>query len=139
DGKHYTFRLRYNRNGQLHRFIYPDGSRLTYDYDTAGRLLRTTYPDASHETYSYNDDGSLNGIKGRTGIWEWFVAPDTKATYDTLGRRTEEISYQTTDGNKTPVVTSYTYDDHNNWIRRTVAGISSPTRIDNRTFKYYTQ
>ena len=133
DCKSYTYRLKYDRKGRLHRFIYPDGSRFTYDYDTAGRLVKTTFPDASVQTFEYGSDGQVSHILDRQGTHHWYMPDNSKKSYDSLGRVVEEVTY--TDGN--PVVTSYLYDDHGNWTRRTTTGLSVPTRIDDRTFNYY--
>ncbi|MBR6440464.1 MAG: RHS repeat protein, partial [Bacteroidales bacterium] len=46
DGRRHTFRLRYDDAGRLTRFIYPDGSRISYRYDEAGELASVILPDA---------------------------------------------------------------------------------------------
>lgn len=46
DGRRHTFRLRYDDAGRLTRFIYPDGSRISYRYDDAGELVSVILPDA---------------------------------------------------------------------------------------------
>ncbi|MBQ6068958.1 MAG: RHS repeat protein [Bacteroidales bacterium] len=135
NGKHYTYRLRYDRKGRLHRFIYPDGSRFTYEYDNAGRMVRTTYPDASMQLYEYDSTGRLTHLQDRDGVHHWFATQSNETHYDTLGRIAEELSYD----NGNPVVTSYIRDEHGNWTRRIRTGLSTPTRIDNRTFKYFTK
>lgn len=135
NGKRYTYRLRYNRQGMLRRFIYPDGSRFTYDYDTAGRVVRTTFPDASYQTFEYDDEGRLTSMRDREGVMHWYIPDHPTTEYDTSGNIVEEVSYV----NDAPRVTRYTRDDHGNWTRRTSTGTSSYTRIDNRTFKYFTK
>lgn len=135
DGKHYTYRLRYDKQGRLHRFIYPDGSRFTYDYDTADRLARTTFPDASTQTFEYDKEGRLTAMRDREGVMNWYAPDCPEVHYDTLGRVVEEVRY----ANGSPSVTTYSRDDHGNWTRCTLTGISIPTRIDNRTFKYFTK
>ena len=130
-----TFRLRYDRQGKLHRFIYPDGSRFTYDYDTAGRVVRKTFPDASTQTFEYDEKGRLTSMRDRDGVYQWYAPYCPEVQYDTLGRTAEEVSYM----NGNPYVTTYIRDDHDNWTRRTQTGLSIPTRIDNRTFKYFTK
>ena len=52
DGKRHTFQLRYDKDGRLTRFIYPDGARFSYYYGTDGRLERVLLPDASEKTAS---------------------------------------------------------------------------------------
>ncbi len=135
DGKRHTFRLRYNRQGKLHRFIYPDGSRFTYDYDTAGRVVCTTFPDASSQTFEYDEEGRLTSMRDRDGVYQWYAPDCPEVHYDTLGRAVEEVR----NVNGSPSVTTYSHDDHGNWTRRTLTGLSIPTRIDNRTFKYFTE
>ena len=135
DGKRHTFRLRYNRQGRLHRFIYPDGSRFTYDYDTAGRVVCTTFPDASSQTFEYDEEGILTSMRDRDGVYQWYVPDCPEVHYDTLGRAVEEVR----NVNGSPSVTTYSRDDQGNWTRRTLTGLSIPTRIDNRTFKYFTE
>lgn len=135
DGKHYTYRFRYDRQGRLHRFIYPDGSRFTYDYDTADRLVRTTFPDASSQTFQYNEQGRLTSMRDCEGVYHWYAPDHTEVKRDTLGRVVEEVSQ----ANGGPYITTYRRDDHGNWTRRTSTGVSSYTRIDNRTFKYFTR
>ena len=135
DGRHYTYRFRYDRQGRLHRFIYPDGSRFTYDYDTAGRLVRTTFPDASSQTFQYNEQGNITSMRDCEGIYHWYSQESLDVRRDTLGRIVEEVSH----AGGGPFVTTYSRDVHGNWTRRTLTGISSPTRIDNRTFKYFTR
>jgi YD repeat-containing protein len=135
EGKHYTYRLKYDKQGRLHRFIYPDGSRFTYDYDTANRLVRTTFPDASTQTFLYDEEGRLTSMRDRDGSYQWYAPNKPTLHYDTLGRVVEEQYYVNGD----PTVTTYRRDDHGNWTRRTQTGLSIPTRIDNRTFKYFTK
>lgn len=43
----YRFVLRYNSLGLLTRFIYPDGSRISYQYDAQGNLIKTIRPDGA--------------------------------------------------------------------------------------------
>jgi YD repeat-containing protein len=119
----------------LHRFIYPDGSRFTYDYDTAGRVVCTTFPDASSQTFEYDEEGRLTSMRDRDGVYQWYAPDCPEVHYDTLGRAVEEVR----NVNGSPSVTTYSHDDHGNWTRRTLTGLSIPTRIDNRTFKYFTE
>ena len=133
EGKHYTFRLRYDKEGRLHRFIYPDGSRFTYDYNSSGQLVRTTFPDASYQTFEYDDKGNMTSMRGRDGVMNWYVPDIPKVQRDSLGRVVEEVSQV----NGGPRVVTYRRDDHGNWTRRSMTGLSTPTRIDNRTFKYF--
>lgn len=137
DGRKHTFWLRFDSEGRISRFIYPDGSRFSYDYDSLGRLVRLTWPDASSEQYEYNSRGELSSKRDREGRYTWYAPTGSHARYDSLGRVIEEVVGMSPDSASTPVVATYVYDDHDNWTRRTITGISTPTRIDNRTFKYF--
>lgn len=132
-GKTRTFRLRYNRQGLVRQYLYPDGSRFSYEYDSVGRLECKTFPDASFETYRYYEDGTLSEIRNREGVTNCYEPPTCDERHDSCGRCVERVC-QT---NTIPVVTTFQYDDHDNWIRRTTTRIDSSTRIDTRTFKYY--
>ena len=134
-GKRYTYRLRYDHEGHLHRLVFPDGSRLTYDYDICGRLARITFPDASYQTFEYDEAGDMTSMRDREGVMHWYIPDHPTTEYDTCGNIIEEVSY----ANGAPRVTQYTRDDHGNWTRRTSTGVSSYTRIDNRTIKYFTK
>jgi YD repeat-containing protein len=136
DGKSNTFRLRYDKKGHLSRFIYPDGSRFSYDYDTAGRLVCRTWPDASTERYEYDGQGELKAKINRDGTHTWYMATPPPLSTDSLGRVLEEVVGQSPD-NTNPIIATYVYDDHGNWVRRTTAGVSSPTVLEVRTFRYY--
>lgn len=137
DGKKHSFRLRYDKNGQLSKFIYPDGSRFSYDYDTAGRLVCRTWPDASTERYEYDSKGELRSKIDREGVHTWYSSRPSASSRDSLGRVIEEVVDASSGNTDAPVIASYVYDDHNNWIRRTTAGVSSPTILEVRSFKYY--
>ena len=137
DGKRHTFRLHYDRQGHLSRFIYPDGSRFSYDYDDAGHLLRRTWPDASFERFQYDSTGSLVSTTDRDGVIVWHAHLPPPTRVDSLGRVVEQVVGNSgTDGHD-PIRAFYEYDDHGNWVRCTTASLSSPTRIDIRTFQYY--
>lgn len=136
DGGKHTFRLRYNRQGRLSRFIYPDGSRFSYDYDTAGRLVCRTWPDASTERFEYDSSGRLTATVGREGERTWYLSPWAATQFDSLGRVTEEVATAAS-GGAAPIVATYVYDSHGNWVRRTRASATSPTILEVRTFKYY--
>ena len=86
DGKSRTFRLRYDKEGHLSRFVYPDGSRFSYDYDTAGRLVCRTWPDASTERYEYDAGGKLKSKIERDGTCTWYMATPPPLRTDSLGR-----------------------------------------------------
>ena len=142
DGKRHTFRLRYDKQGLLKRFIYPDGSRFSYDHDTIGRLVKLTYPDASFERYEYDIDGRLTTMIDRAGKYTWYAAPPPASRRDSLGRVLEQVVGSvprsgSSDDSSAPIIATYVYDHHGNWIRRTTAGVSSPTILEVRTFKYY--
>lgn len=136
DGHRHTFRLRYDRQGRLQRFEYPDGSLFSYDYDANGRLLRRVWPDASEERFEYDSTGVLTTRTDRDGTVVWMQPPRRHVQHDSLGRIVEEHLLE--EGG-VPVITSYAYDDHGNWIRRTSACPTRPTRLDVRTILYYSK
>lgn len=114
DGRKDTFRLHFNRQGQLTKYIFPDGSRFSYEYDADGRLAKRINPDASVEEYA---------VQKRP----------LPLTLDSLGRVLEE-KVSDTDG---LVMAYYVYDDHGNWVRRTTTGERLPSKLEVRTFAYY--
>jgi len=59
--------------------------------------------------------------------------PRRPTAYDSLGRVTEEQIGNTSG----LVMVYYSYDDHNNWIRRTMTGDRMSTTLEVRTFEYY--
>lgn len=136
-GKRYTFRLRYDRQGHLSRFIYPDGSRFSYDYDAAGRMVRRTWPDASTERFEYDAHGNMTSMTDRDGVVNWYLPPHINARRDSLGRVVEEVAGPSPGENTPPRITTYAYDSHGNWVRRTTAGVSSPTVLEVRAFRYH--
>lgn len=129
EGKKYHFKRRYDKQGRLARFLYPDGSRISFYYYDDGRLSKTIFPDGSNERYSYRDDGTLQSMYDRDGILQMYMPDIPQLTCDSLGRITEELRYDQ--------LTSYRYDDHGNWIRRTVTSPSLPSTLIVRTFEYY--
>ncbi len=144
DGKQYTFRLHFDKNkssahpqGRLTRFIYPDGSRFSYDYDTAGHLVRLTWPDASFERYEYNSDGEMKSKIDRNGVYTWYIARPPASRVDSLGRVVEEVVGKASSNSSALIIATYEYDNHNNWVRRTTASLQTPTRIEVRSFSYY--
>lgn len=112
-GRKYTFRLRFNEQGKLTKYIFPDGSRISYEYGADGHLAKLTYPDASEHM-----------------VQETLRQP---IAFDSLGRMVEENISDSTG----LVMAYYSYDDHNNWIRRTTTGDRSPSKLEVRTFQYY--
>ena len=104
--------------------------------DTAGRLVCRTWPDASTERYEYNAEGELKAKINRDGTYEWYMATPPPMRSDSLGRVLEEV-VGASQGNSAPIIATYSYDDHGNWVRRTTTGISSPTVLEVRTFRYY--
>ena len=56
---------------------------------------------------------------------------------DSLGRVLEEVVGNSSGESHAPIIATYVYDDHGNWVRRTTAGVSSPTILEVRTFRYY--
>ena len=138
-GKGHTFRLRYDKAGQLSRFIYPDGSRFSFDYDTAGRLICRTWPDASTERYEYDSEGGLRAKIDREGVYTWYMARPPASRTDSLGRVVEEVVGGSGTDPSAPIMATYVYDDHGNWVRRTTAGVSTPTVLEVRSFKYYNE
>lgn len=137
DGKHHTFRLHYDRHGRLSRFIYPDGSRFSYDYDAAGHLVRRTWPDASFERFQYDSTGRLASSTDRDGVTNWYASLPPPTRVDSLGRTVEQVVGNADTDSHDPIRAYYEYDDHDNWVRCTTASLSTPTRIDIRTFQYY--
>lgn len=115
NGRKYTFRLRYNEQGQLTKYIFPDGSRFSYEYDADGRLAKRINPDASIKEYTAAE------------------LPQP-LVIDSLGRVLEAYVSDSTDH---LVMVYYSYDDHNNWVRRTTSGDHSPSKLEVRTFEYY--
>jgi len=114
EGRKYTFRLRFNSRGQLTKYIFPDGSRFSYEYDTQGRLARRVNPDASVQEFAAMSQGQ-------------------PLATDSLGRVVEE---RVTDDHGL-VMAYYAYDDHGNWVRRTTTGQQVPSKLEVRTFVYY--
>ena len=49
----------------------------------------------------------------------------------------EEVVGNSSGESHAPIIATYVYDDHGNWVRRTTAGVSSPTILEVRTFRYY--
>lgn len=137
DGRRHTFRLRYDKQGRLKRFVYPDGSRFSYDYDNDGHLVRRTWPDASFERYQYDSTGQLASTTGRDGVIVWHIPLPPPTSIDSLGRVLEQVVGNAGTDSHDPIRAYYRYDDHGNWTRRTTTSLSTPTRIDIRTFKYY--
>jgi len=137
DGRSHTFRLHYDRAGHLTRYIYPDGSRFSYDYDPAGRLVRRTWPDASFERFQYDSTGFMTSSTGRDGVVNMYMALPPPTRVDSLGRVLEQVVASTPGSDDGPVRAYYQYDPYGNWIRRTTAGPSCPTRLEIRTFQYH--
>lgn len=137
DGRHYTFRLHFDRAGRLTRFIFPDGSRFSYDYDTAGRLARRTWPDASFERFQYDSKGTMTSSTGRDGVLNMYAPLPPPTRVDSLGRVLEQVVSSTSGPDGGTVRVYYQYDQHGNWIRRTTAGPAVPTRLDIRTIQYH--
>lgn len=136
DGKRHTFRLRFDDSGHLTKYIFPDGSRMSYKYDTCGRLVERMYPDASTERFEYSSSGNLTTYVDRDGVYNWYAPNAPQVRYDSLGRVVEElVSRDDRDGG--PVLTTYSYDDHGNWVRHTTTGSHIPSTLEVRTFKYY--
>ena len=130
DGKRHTFRYRYDKQGRLFRFIYPDGSRISYYYDSDGRLSKTLFPDGSDERYEYREDGSLRQMRDRDGVMQWYLPDVPEQALDSLGRVVEELR-----GGQQ--LTAYRYDDHGNWVRRTISSPDLPTILTVREIAYY--
>lgn len=133
-----TYRIRYNRDGQLRCYIYPDGSKVTCRYNKKGQLSQVILPDASVESYEYDSNGHLRSISQPPYTLD---RPDSVrngvplSSYDSLGRCVEHFEYQS---DEDFTCTKYRYDDHGNWIRKTVTNSQSPiVFITNRTITYY--
>lgn len=129
EGKKYNFRRRYDKEGRVTRFLYPDGSRISFYYYADGRLSKTIYPDGSDERYNYREDGSLQSMYDRDGVLQMYMPDIPQLTHDSLNRITEEL--------RGDQLTTYRYDDHGNWTRRTVTSPDLPSSLIVRTFEYY--
>ena len=86
-------------------------------------------------TFEYDEAGNMTSMRDREGVMNWYILDHPTMEYDTLGNIVEEVRYD----NGVPNVTRYIRDDHGNWTRRILTRASSYTRIDNRTFKYFTR
>lgn len=119
NGKKYRFRLRYGKERAdgsrlLTDYTYPDGSRCSYQYDTAGRLARETFPNGSYVRFTYDSEGHLsssstpsenNILHFENTVW---YAPAVVQQRDEQGRIQQRQNGQ--------VVERYVYDEYGNWI-----------------------
>lgn len=119
DGKRYRFRLRYGKERAdgsrlLTDYIFPDGSRVGYEYDSAGRLARETFPNGSYVRFNYDSDGHLisrampsenNILQFENEVW---YAPSPVLERDEQGRILQRQCGE--------VVETYIYDEYGNWI-----------------------
>ena len=107
----------YDRNGNLTKITYPDGTSITYAYDRAGRLVRTTAQNGLVTEIGYDGNGNITRITDdETRVYRFVYdgnnrlvkATDplggvTEYAYDGAGRQT-----LVTDANGNS--TSYAYD-----------------------------
>lgn len=119
DGKRHRFRLRYGEEREdgsrlLTDYIYPDGSRCSYKYDTAGRLVRETFPNGSYVRFTYDSEGHLTSAArpSENNILqfeneEWYV-PAVVLQCDEQGLILQRQNGQ--------VVETYIYDEYGNWV-----------------------
>lgn len=112
-----TVYYRYDRNGNVKKTIYPDGSEVSYTYDRAGHIVSTTAQNGLVTAMSYDGNGNIIRItddETRVYTFEYdrsnrlvrSVDPlggVTEYTYDAAGNQTG-----TTDGNGHN--TEYAYD-----------------------------
>lgn len=85
-----TYGYEYNLNGSVSQMIYPDGTRITYDYDNAGRLLEVSIPSAGSIYFSNFNQGYPGSVKLPGGTIR-------KITYDGL-LRSKQISVENNQG-----------------------------------------
>jgi RHS repeat-associated protein len=74
-----TMRYEYDSAGQQSADIDQLGRRIAYEYDELGRRIRVAYPDGTEETFSYDAEGRRARAVDRAGR-------ATTYTYDALGR-----------------------------------------------------
>lgn len=82
-----------------------DGT-TTYDYNGLGQLAYELYPSGHHNAYTYDRAGNLTDLTDNDG--------STGYSYDDVNR----LASLTEPGASTPI--TYTYDDDNDYNRRTV-------------------
>lgn len=140
-GKKYRFRMRYGEERAdgsrlLTDYIFPDGSRCSYKYDTAGRLACETFPNGTYVRYTYDSEGNLrsSATPSENNILQfentvWYV-PALVLQRDEQGRVLERQCDQ--------VLETYVYDEYDNWVRRTtVAYQTGATTLEARSIEYY--
>lgn len=139
-GRRYRFRLRYGTRREdgsrlLTDYIFPDGSRYSYDYDSAGRLVRKTAPDGTYEKYTYDSQGRLSSsaTPSENGILNFdnttYYVHSTELQCDEQGRIIQRQNGQ--------LVETYLYDEYGNWIVCTVTCDGEPFCRTTRQFTYW--
>ena len=141
EGRCYRFRLRYGAkdkdgNTLLTAYIFPEGSRISYRYDSEGRMVRMTNPDGTYEKYTYDSEGHLsssatpneNGIINFEQV-TWFHDASTVLERDEQGRILQRQNGQ--------VIESYRYDEYGNWVVCDVTRNGEPFRRITRHLTYY--
>src|SRR5262249_30417949 len=90
DAKNQVIQMQYDNLNRLQSKIYPDGNKLTYQYDTGtyarGRLSQVT-DQSGPQVFTYDKLGRLLSKTRTTGSTVY----KTQMTYDDLGRETSVI------------------------------------------------
>jgi YD repeat-containing protein len=126
----------YNKQGKVieRRLQYPSKpvEVVKFAYDKAGNLI-TTYDEGGKDVLKYDQNDFLIEISYFNKIGKLYLK--TLYKNDQWGNHIEEQS--STDGGEFETDnTSYIYDDHHNWIQKTITG-HSRTKIINRLIDYY--
>ena len=95
DGAGRTTRHSYLPGGRLEKTEYPDGTYISYKYDSIGRLKKKTDQNGRSITYTYDCMGRILTVSGSAG-------QEKSYTYDAMGNVTSATD---ADGN----VTKYAY------------------------------
>lgn len=108
---------RYDKNGNVTKAIYPDGSEISYSYDKAGRIVTMTAQNGLVTSISYDGNGNIIQIKDdetRVYTFEYDLNNRLVRTADPLGGVTEYVydeagnQISMTDANEN--TTGYAYD-----------------------------
>jgi YD repeat-containing protein len=60
--------LRFDSDGHLAAYVYPDGTTDSYAYDSQWRMIRFTDRNGKITKFSYNADGSVKIVKSPNGF-----------------------------------------------------------------------
>ena len=139
EGKCYRFRLRYGATSKdgsrlLTDYIFPDGSRISYRYDSEGRLVRETLPDGTYKKYTYDSEGRLSSsaTPNENGIFNfeqttWYHDASTVLERDDQGRILQRQNGK--------VIETYHYDENGNWV---VCDVTRDGALYSRITRYFT-